>query len=94
MPPNVMSPTNKVRLCERSEPQSEPIVGQARHRSHSRYENIFLKFTGYRNGTPVIPVYDATLAVAKVPKQSMEALSRPMVSLCLWMQNVRLPEKM
>jgi len=22
--------TNKVRLCERSEPQSEPVVGQAR----------------------------------------------------------------
>ncbi|WLE97749.1 MAG: hypothetical protein QTN59_02690 [Candidatus Electrothrix communis] len=30
-------PTNKVRLCERSEPQSEPFVGQARH----YIENIF-----------------------------------------------------
>ncbi|WLE97258.1 MAG: hypothetical protein QTN59_00180 [Candidatus Electrothrix communis] len=29
--------TNKVRLCERSEPQSEPFVGQARH----YIENIF-----------------------------------------------------
>jgi len=26
----VMRITNKVRLCERSEPQSEPFVGQAR----------------------------------------------------------------
>ncbi|MCW5204896.1 hypothetical protein VU02_03095 [Desulfobulbus sp. N2] len=29
--------SNKVRLCERSEPQSEPFVGQARH----YIENIF-----------------------------------------------------
>ena len=35
--------TNKVRLCERSEPQSEPFVGQAR----SYYiENIFLGYDG------------------------------------------------
>jgi hypothetical protein len=31
--------TNKVRLCERSEPQSEPFVGQARS---SYIENSFL----------------------------------------------------
>ena len=34
--------TNKVRLCERSEPQSEPFVEQARSRQLV-IENIFLK---------------------------------------------------
>ena len=30
--------TNKVRLCELSEPQSEPFVGQARHfKNHGKY---------------------------------------------------------
>jgi len=34
--------TNKVRLCEQSEPQSEPFVVQARQR-HSVIENIFFE---------------------------------------------------
>ena len=30
-------PTNKDRLCERSEPQSYPVVGQARHGKQGSY---------------------------------------------------------
>ena len=39
--------TNKVRLCEQREPQSEPFVGQARQMARNmRLENIFFE-VGY-----------------------------------------------
>ncbi len=39
--------TNKVRLCEQREPQSEPFVGQARQMARNmRLENIFFQ-VGY-----------------------------------------------
>ncbi|MBT8370988.1 MAG: hypothetical protein KJO34_08500, partial [Deltaproteobacteria bacterium] len=40
--------TNKDRLCERSEPQSYPVVGQARHGKQGSYikANIFFDSEG------------------------------------------------
>jgi len=34
---NLYALTNKDRLCERSEPQSYPVVGQARHGKQGSY---------------------------------------------------------
>ena len=49
--------TNKDRLCERSEPQSYPVVGQARHGKQGSYikANIFFDSEGsyIRNGRVV-----------------------------------------
>jgi len=46
--------TNKVRLCERSEPQSEPFVGQARWQVNDKFKQVKLNLIRLKRGCDLL----------------------------------------